>query len=243
MAEDNWWASSPFATAASAKGPTGGGVKAKTTPQDMIELREASGKAQSERDARRGYRSTQRAVEDMDTGPWKARWLDMITPDQDGGVMDTIGSVLGSVARPFISERTLAARDQMNTVSAQTALQGSQMMKGSSSDKDTLLMRTAGISPYKTKQENLRILKSAERDSGLAQARAQTKSWWISKFGSMAQPSPNGTTYEQAMSLTDRHFMDQYSRSQRPAPRRAPPSARSKGSGRTVIDLNGTPIR
>lgn len=150
MAEDNWWASSPFATAASATASNGSG-RAKTTAQDMQVIRDASARAETERDARRTYAATRRAVAQMDTGPMKASFLDSITPEEDGTpILDTIGAVLGAPARLFVSDKTWAARDHLKTVSAKVALAGSQQMKGSSSDKDTALMRMAGVSPYKS---------------------------------------------------------------------------------------------
>jgi hypothetical protein len=64
MAEDNWWADAPFATAASAKayGSSGGTSRAKTTPQDMKALTEASARAAAEADAQRDYGDMSRAV-------------------------------------------------------------------------------------------------------------------------------------------------------------------------------------
>lgn len=247
MAEDdNWWTDAPFATAASAKASamqTGSAGKAKTTPQDMMILRDSSAKAQVERDAQRAYADTRRAVQTMGTGPYKAAWLDAITPEPDGGIFDKIGGFLGLLPRQFISDETMQARDQMNTVSAQTALTGSQMMKGSSSDRDTALMRMAGVGPAKSVGENLRLLDKAERDSHIEQVRADLKSGWISRFGSISARSPNGATFEHALADAENRVLHPES-FQKPTLRSAPPSTRKapSASRRVVYDINGNPI-
>lgn len=217
---------------------SGGGGRSKPSSDDMKALIAASDKASAERDASLEYDSLSKAVDDFDTGPVKARFLDMVLPDQDGGVLDTLGATVGLLARPFISERTIAARDRLNTASAQTALDGSQLMKGASSDKDTALMRTAGISPYKTKAENKRILSSAQRDSGLEQARALVKSRWIAKYGSLANASPNGMTFEQVQRIAEDDYLKRPgSKSARPRP--APPSTRKpSNSGWSIQKVN-----
>ncbi len=244
MAQENFWDQDAYATAASAAKSASSrpGGRAKTTPQDMMELREASAKAQTEREARLDYNSTARAVTDMNTGPWKARWLDAITPDEDGGWMDGIGAVLGALPKAFVSDKTMGARDQLKTISAQVALKGSQQMKGSSSDKDTALMRMAGVSPYKGVAENNRILAAAQRNSVIEEARALFKSKWISKMGSMSNARPDGMTYEQGLRETDRRAAQIYEQSIRrslPAP---PPKRKVAPGGRRVLDIHGNPV-
>lgn len=242
----NFWEQDSFATAASAKsggtGATGTPGRAKTTPQDMMLLRDSTSRAEAERNARKDYGSIRQAVRDMNTGPLKAATLDAITPQQDGGFMDTVGGLLGAPLRLFVSDKTMAARDQLNTVSAQVALKGSQQMKGSSSDKDTALMRTAGVSPYKSKAENLRILDNAERESALEQHRATLKSKWISRYGSISAPGPNGMAYEEIAARQDDLVNRAMDVRKRGLPK-APPSARRGGGAPLEIDINGNPIR
>jgi hypothetical protein len=237
---DNFWEQDSFATAAAAKsGATG---RAKTTPQDMMLLRDSTSRAETERNARKDYGSIRQAVRDMGTGALKAATLDAITPEQDGGFVDTVGGLLGAPLRLFVSDKTLAARDQLNTVSAQVALRGSQQMKGSSSDKDTALMRTAGVSPYKSKTENLRILDNAERESALEQHRATLKSKWISRYGSISAPGPNGMAYEEIAARQDALVNKAMDVRKRGLPK-PPPSARRGGGAPLEIDINGNPIR
>jgi hypothetical protein len=214
-------------------------TRTKPTADDMKALIAASDKAATERDAAMDYDRLSQAVNDFSSGPVKARFLDMVLPDQDGGVLDTVGATVGLLARPFISGRTIEARDHLNTHSAQTALTGSQMMKGSSSDKDTALMRTAGVSPYKSQAENQRIIAGAEREGGLNQTRSLLKSQWIARFGSLATPSPNGMTYEQAQKIAEDDFLKRPgSKSARPRGLPKPPPRKAAPSGWAIEKVN-----
>lgn len=243
MAEDNWWASSPFATAASAKAAAAP-ARVKPTSQDMQLLRDSTAKAEAERNARREYSAVRQSVMNMNSGPFKAAYLDAITPDEGGStlgnVLDKVGAVAGFIPSLFVSNRTSDARQHLKTVSAQVALKGSQMMKGGSSDADTALMRMAGVNDYKSVTENLRILRNAERESAIEQHRATLKSKWISRFGSIAEPGPHGLTYEEAAARQEAMVNRAIDIRQKGLPK-PPPSKRARGP--VEIDMNGRPVR
>jgi len=244
MAEDNWWSGLPFATAASAQAaspPSG----AKTSPQDRKELYAASSQAQAERDARREYLEAAQAVRTFRTGPVKAAIYDALTAEPDGDFFDKVGGAIGALPRAFgwMTPEELSARDHLNTLSARGALKGSQMMKGSSSDKDTALMRIADVSPYKTEAENYRIMSAAMQDSGLAQVRATFKARWIAQHGSLSSPAPGGMTFEEGLRRAEQAF----SRPRGSKLPKAPPAAvrarQAAARQPVVIDLNGNPVK
>lgn len=253
MAEDNWWASSPFATAASAKAAAAP-ARVKPTSQDMQLLRDSTNKAEAERNARREYAAVRRSVTNMNTGPFKAAYLDAITPEESSGVVDNVldkvGAAVGFLPSLFVSNRTTDARQHLKTVSAQTALKGSQMMKGASSDKDTALMRMAGVSDYKSVNENLRILREAERSSAIEQHRATLKAKWIGRYGSISAPAPSGMTYEEAAArqeaLVNKAVDIRQNGLPKPPPKRSgsrPRPSSNQGQGSLEIDMNGRPLR
>ncbi len=220
------------------RGASAGG----TSLEDLKELRQASAKAEAERDARQSYAATRQAVLDMDTGPLKAKWLDMITPDGDGGWADTIGGFLGTPFRAAISDKTMAARAALATNNARFTMNGANKLKGPASDKDTALARTATVNANKPVAENLRIIDEARRESSLAQARAQFKSRWISKFGSIARPGPNGASYEAVLADAERRFGQAYEQRRRQL--RTPPRSAIRGARAPLeIDMDGNPIR
>lgn len=223
-------------------------ARAKTTQQDMMMLRDSTAKAEVERAARRDYAATRKAVADMDTGPTWAAYLDAVTPEQDGNIFDKIGGFLGAIPRRFTTDdKVMNARDRLKTVSAQVALKGSQDMKGSSSDKDTALMRMAGVSDYKGKQENFRILDDAARQGAIEQHRATLKAQWINRFGSISAPGPRGLSYEQVAAQQEKtvnEAMDYRQGIRKPTLRTPPRSVtRRAPSGRMVYDVNGNPVR
>ncbi len=250
MAEDNWWSALPFASAASAASAkaTTAPARVKTTPQDMMMLRDSTAKAEVERAARRDYAATRKAVADMNTGPTWAAYLDAVTPEQDGNVFDKIGGFLGAIPRwATTDDKVMNARDRLKTVGAQVALKGSQDMKGSSSDKDTALMRMAGVSDYKGKAENFRILDDAARQGAIEQHRATLKAQWINRFGSISAPGPRGLSYEQIAAQQEKTIneaMDYRQGLRKPALRTPPRSVtRRPPSGRVVYDITGKPVR
>jgi hypothetical protein len=226
----------PAATAA----PT----RAKTTPQDMMMIRDASNRAETERDARRTYANTRRAITDMSTGPMKASFLDAITPEEDGTpFLDGLGALLGSPARLFIGDKTWAGRDHLKTVGAKVALAAAQQQKGVASDRDMAQMRMSGVNPYKSVAENLRILDEAEREGAFAQHRATLKSKWISRYGSVAAPGPRGMAFEEIASRQDALVEKALALRKRGLPK-PPQSVTRRSVGRpTVIDMNGNPVR
>lgn len=228
MSEDKWWESDPYATAADVKASASGG-KANTTPQDRIALNAASTKAQTERDAMKDYAATEQAVRTMNTGPMKAWMLDAVTPSEQGGFWDAVGGVVGTPIRELFTEQaTKDSRDLLNTVAARNVTRGQALPPGPASDKDVAMARTASVNPYKSVNENLRIIGAARRDSGLEQARALVKSKWIARFGSLSSPSPNGMTHEQAQQIAERDFMANETRPRPKGLPAAPPSTRRK---------------
>jgi hypothetical protein len=247
MAEDNWWEDSPFATAAIAKETAAPPAKAKTYSEDRKAALAASSRAATERDMSRDYDAAERAVRDFDTGPYKEAWMSAITPEKNtSGFIDGLADKVGALGGLILSgpgilgadKKTMAARDHLNTLSADVALAGNQQLKGSASDRDMAILRMTGVRPENTLEENLRIIKKARYTSGLEQRRALVTANWIGRFGSLSATTPGGKTYEQAMQDVDRIYQNRVNGKKLPAP---PP--KTKPPGRVTIDINGNPIK
>lgn len=221
--------------------------KARTTAEDVKDLTQATETAETERQALRDYAATHAAVLKMGSDPGRGSRYDMMTAEEGGGMWDAVGGLLGTPFRAITPRGRYDGYQHLKTVSAKTALTGSQMMKGASSDKDTAIMRQAGVGPYKTVKENLRVLDKAREDAGLSQARARAKAYWIGKFGSQAAAAPDGTTLADILQMTDRSYYSEFDRREKarkagtPLPRRPQPLPGRKGP--TRIDINGTPVR
>lgn len=212
---------------------------AKTSADDRKALLAATNKATAERDALRTYGDALKAVDTFGTGPSKGAFFRAITPDDEGGFWDTVGALAGSIPRVFIGQDTLDAYDHLRTVNAKTAIDNSAALKGPATDKDMALLRLAGVGPMRTVKENKRIVNEAIRTSGLEQARAMVTSDWIARFGSLAQPSPKGITYERALRIAEDHYTQNYAK--RSSLPKAPPSV--KGRTPVTIDINGNVVR
>jgi hypothetical protein len=105
------------------------GAKLDTSAEDMKALTAARDKASAERDALRTYAAAERAVDDFGptgTGPVTATFLDAIIPEEDGGIWDKAGAIIGTPFRALTSQMTMDARDHLKTVNANVALAGSQ---------------------------------------------------------------------------------------------------------------------
>lgn len=158
-----------------------------------------------------------------------------------------IGSAVGAIPAAtglgWFSNKSVQGRQHLQTAVARATMSGANVLKGPASDKDTALARMANLSPDKSARENNRILDVAEREGGLAQTRAQLKSQWIGRFGSIGNLSPNGMSFEKALAIAEKDFNDHF-RKPASGPRPAPPSTRKgRSAGPVVIDLNGNRIK
>lgn len=220
--------------------------RAETTEQDRRALNEASERARIERDNMRVYNDADKAVTAFDTGPTRAWWMDAITPDEDDGVWGSIGAFLGTPIRPLVDDKTYAARDQLKTVNARTALASSAQLKGVASDRDMGLLRLTGVKDSKSVAENRRIIAEARLNSSLEQYRAKLKARWVSRYGSLSAPAPSGRSFEEVSQIAERTFLNEYNRliAQPQAKKKTPAAPPSVRKGSTVtIDINGNPIR
>lgn len=224
-------------------------IRAETTADDKKALAEASERARIERDVARNYTDAAKAVENFDTGPTRAWWMDVITNDEDDGFWGAIGAnTIGLAARPLVDDKTFEARDQLKTINARSSLAASAQLKGVASDRDMGLLRLTGIKDSKSKAENMRIIKDAHFQSKLEQWRAREKAKWVAKYGSLSAPSQGGRSFEEVSQAKEKVWTDTYQREfernlQKPKGGRSlpkPPPRRSPKT--TTIDINGNPI-
>lgn len=230
-------------SAPTASAPT----RPKTTAADQKAVNEGSARAQAERDTGHIYDQAEQAVKRLDTGPVQSWWMDAITPEPDGGVMDGIGAFLGTPFRWAYDSQDWADRDHLNTVNANAAIAASANVKGAASDRDMALMRLTGLQTGKTKEENLRIINEARRQSALSQWRERLRSQWVTRFGSLSAPAPSGASFEEVIQGGEEAFNAEYSRrssGKRGRPKAPPqPSRSSSQSSGVTIDLNGNIVR
>jgi hypothetical protein len=245
MADNNWWENDAFATAADVTASTSGG-RAKTTDVDRKEALAARKISAAERDSQRVYQDMGRAVDTFGTGPNWASYVDAITPSPDDGLITAaLKGTVGAAARAVSISRPVAeARTRIDTARAKLTVLGDKSMKGVLTDKDTALLRLSGIDTYKPPAENHRVIREAQRDSEVRQARALMTDRWISKFGSLTAAAPNGMTFEDAQMRAEKDLLRNHWAPKPSTLPKAPPSTRKKaGKGLVVIDIHGNPVR
>lgn len=242
-----------------------GAAQVTTTNADMKALADARDTAQAERDATRTYLRAAKAIDDFgDSGPWKATLLDAGAPGQSeeapdrGWAANVLGpvaslpmNIAGGIYRAFTPRKTLTARDTLRTIGAQGALAQSSKLKGTASNADMALIRTAGLQPSKYPEENRRIVNQAITDGGLAQTRALVTQNWIATNGSQKAKDSAGHTLEDMLQLAEasyaRHFAERQAARRQPVRSlpQPPPSVRKSASASRVpvIDMNGNPAR
>jgi hypothetical protein len=236
----------------------------KPTNSDMAALTAARDKAATEREATNTYIQAAKAIDDFgDSGPWKSSLLDAGAPGQSeespdrGWLANALGPVAslpmhvaGAAYRTITPRKTLAARDTLRTLAARSAIAQSSQLKGAASDKDTALVRMAGIGTAKYPEENRRIVHDAIQNSGLAQTRALVTQNWIAANGSLAAKDRAGRTFEQVLQNAEQLYGQRFAERQaaRRRPARAlpkpPPAVRKAAAARrpVTIDMNGNEI-
>jgi hypothetical protein len=199
----------------------GDATKAKTYGEDRKAAMAARQLAAAERDAQQTYQALGQAVDTFDTAP---------SPD-DGWISGALKGTVGTAVRALIPDSVENARSHINTARAQLQVLGDKSLKGPLTDKDMALLRLKGVDTYKLPEENRRVIREAQRDSEVRQLRALMTDRWISRFGSLTQASPNGTSFEDAMQGAEKDLIRNHWTPKPPARRSLPtppPSVRSK---------------
>lgn len=226
----------------------GDATKAKTYGEDRKAAMAARQLAAAERDAQQTYQALGQAVDTFDTGPSRASLFDAITPSPDDGwISGALKGTVGTAVRALIPDSVENARSHINTARAQLQVLGDKSLKGPLTDKDMALLRLKGVDTYKLPEENRRVIREAQRDSEVRQLRAIMSDRWISRFGSLTQASPNGTSFEDAMLGAEKDLIRNHWTPKPPARRsslpKPPPAVTRKANGKpTRIDLNGNLI-
>lgn len=196
---------------------------------DKKALQEASERSDAARRSLRLYDSVQPAIDRFDGGPTKGTFFDAIMPNEGGGIADSIGAFAGAPIRALVPQQQIDDYQAINSARAERIGLRSMEQKGVMAKNDEIQFKAADISPSKTREANRGVLARSRTESILTKQRSYLESKWVSKYGSTANASPNGTTFEQAL----QEAQDNFSRS-----RQAPPSTRKAAdSGWSVTEV------
>lgn len=211
-----------------ARGVKGAGLSV----QDNVGLNKMREESIPALSVRRDYREVARALDRSNMSPAKAAWMEALVPSENGGLFDKIGASIGQAVLPrqaIDDYQTLRGLQSKRVMDAQVA------QKGPQTEADAARLQLAEVSPIKTKQANIGIMKRGMADAVLAERKLPFFQKWASKYG-LNGVNERGESADAAW-LGVKNKVYNTAESLANAPRKG---VAPKGAGR-VIDFNSLP--
>lgn len=161
--------SGPVPGAAKAGGA--GGKLSQTNEKFFNDLRNQANDAA---EARRIYEAAEKPINTFRPGPGRGRAYQIFTPEEGGGVMDTIGGVVGAIPRAFgaFSKPETDAYQQLRGYQSEQVLRRQLEQKGPQTESDAARLALTELSPSKTREVNMEIIRRGKERAARSQARA-----------------------------------------------------------------------
>lgn len=163
-----------------------GGGSGGLTPGDRQFLNQLSTEAASAADTARYYERARGAVRKLKPGPYRGRFLQMATPEEGGGALDTLGSiVIGGPARltGAISKDETDAYQILRGLQSEQVLSKQLLQKGPQTESDAARLQLTEISPSKSREANEAIISNGLQRTNRIRARAAFYTNWSNKYG------------------------------------------------------------
>ncbi len=155
---------------------TGGAGAAGSKPSQTTEkfFNELRNQANDAAEARRIYEEARKPIETLKPSPGRGRFMQMMTPEEGGGVLDTIGGVIGAIPRAIgaITPEETNAYQQLRGYQSQQVLRRQLEQKGPQTESDAARLALTELSPSKSKEVNEDIINKGIQRTARAQARA-----------------------------------------------------------------------
>jgi hypothetical protein len=160
----------------------GGGRSAQ---QDVKFLNDLSTQAADASEVERIYNRAAKDIHDFHTGPYRGRFMQMMTPDDQGGILDTIGGVVGAVPRALgaITPKDTTDYQKLSSLQQYRVLSEQTRQKGVQTEGDAARIKLAEISPSKTIDANMDIINNGLARMRRVQAKASFYTQWANKLG------------------------------------------------------------
>jgi hypothetical protein len=134
----------------------------------------------------------------------------MMTPEEGGGILDTIGGIVGAIPRAIgaITPQETDALQGLKRLQSQRVLGEQILQKGPQTESDAARMALTTVSPMKSKVVNEEVIRTGKAASERDQAKSVFYTAWANKYG-LNGVSPEGLTADEvwgqvANSITDR---------------------------------------
>lgn len=181
-------------------GAPGSPVARPIDPQARKVLNDLNAQANEAREIQRQYQDAGQAIRRLKPGPARARYLESAIPDENGGVLDTLGAIaIGGPSRLLgaISSQDISDFQRLRGLQSQRVLSEQIQQKGPQTESDAARMQMTEISPYKDTSTNMAIIRAGMAKTQRVQQRANFYTQWANRFG-LNGTNPQGETVEQA---------------------------------------------
>lgn len=192
----NWWDNDPVASIADARelgngGSNKGGGLSVQDNKALNEMRPSHGAALG---VNRDYREVARALDRSKMTPAKASWLETWIPRENGGLFDMIG---GAIGQRFLDPQTVTDFQTLRSLQSKRVMDAQVEQKGPQTESDAARLQLTEVSPYKTKQANIGVMRRGMADATLAKRKLPFFQQWAGKYG-LNGMDPQGRTVDQA---------------------------------------------
>jgi hypothetical protein len=175
----------PGQSSGSKRGLTGS--NANLSPDDQKFLNRLADEASGANETARIYDRATGLVKSLKTGPWRnSLLLSPAVPEDKGGILDTIGSVVvGGPARATgaLTPKEISAYQELKALTNQQVLEKQIQQKGTQTEGDAARMMLTDISPGKNVDVNLNIIGNGRFKAQRVQAKSQFYNQWAQKYG------------------------------------------------------------
>ncbi len=235
MAEDNWWASAPLATAdgAATKPSTGGrsGVGKGVQTLEAKQIADARQAAMSATETKAIYKNVDGALRRFRTSPGKASSFNAMTPDAPGflgGIKNIGSSILRGTLGYTYNDSDFDDYAYLKSQQSERVAERQMAQKGVQTESDAARYALADIGPDKPAAVNRRIVRDGNVKLTIAERRPRMMSKWIAKYGSLGSTSPNGWTYDDYEAYWRKGFRESVENQRQgpAAPRRTAPQTK-----------------
>lgn len=205
-------------TGTGGRGTAPGGL----TPGDRQYLNQLSTEAASAADTERYYLRARGAVRALRPGPYRGRLMQAATPEEGGGIADTLGAlIIGGPARltGAITPEETNAYQILRGLQSEQVLSKQLLQKGPQTESDAARLQLTEISPSKSREANEAIITNGIQRTRRIRARASFYTQWANKYG-LHGMNEQGQTADQVWGQNQERIAEQMYGAAAPQPNR-----------------------
>lgn len=148
----------------------------------LNEMRDAHSSALT---VNRDYREVAGALDRTNMSPAKAAWLETMVPSEDGGFFDKLGAAIGQGAQGLglLDPQTVTDYQTLRGLQSKRVMDAQIAQKGPQTEADAARLQLGEVSPLKTKDANIAVMKRGMADAVLAKRKLPFFQKWANQYG------------------------------------------------------------